>query len=117
MGYKNEQVNLYNTNQSKYTKTINKLEGEGSIVGVSPLNKSIIIAKNDGVITIWNGKKSDYFSINLEEKGTLDAFVHQGDVVGTGGEYNDFKLWQIETKQCLFKAKSVSIFMCLLTST
>ncbi|XP_044265900.1 WD repeat-containing protein 74 [Tribolium madens] len=110
IGYKNEHVSLYNTNECKYTKTITKLEGEGSIVGLSPINKSIIIAKHDGVITIWSGKKSDYFSINLDEKGTLDAFLHnknREEVVATGGECNDFKLWHVETKQCLFKAKSL----------
>ncbi|EFA06164.1 WD repeat-containing protein 74 [Tribolium castaneum] len=110
IGYKNEHVCLYNTNECKYTKIISKLEGEGSIVGLFPLNKSIVIAKHDGVITIWSGKKSDYFSINLEEKGTLDAFLHnksREEVVATGGECNDFKLWHLETKQCLFKAKSL----------
>ena len=114
VGYKNEQVHLYNLNQNKYTKTISKLEGEGPIAGIAPVNKSILIAKHDGIITLWNGKKSDYFSINLEEKGTLEAIIYnknREDVVGTGGECNDFKLWNLETKQCLFKAKSVSHYL------
>ncbi|RZC36817.1 WD repeat-containing protein 74 [Asbolus verrucosus] len=110
IGYKNEQVDLYNAVANKYTKTISKLEGEGPIVGVAPINKSIIIAKQEGIITIWNRKKSDYFSINLEENGTLDALLcnkNRENVVGTGGECNDFKLWHVETKQCIFKAKSL----------
>lgn len=39
---------------------------------------------------------------------------NKDNIVGTGGEANDFKLWNIETKQCVFKAKSVSNESCLL---
>lgn len=116
IGYKNESFQLYNTFQKKYTKTISKLEGEGSIIGVAPLNKSIIAAKDDGVISIWNRKTVDYFSINLEEKSSLDAIFYdksRENVIGTGGEFNDFKLWDLETKQCIFKAKSVRQIVCL----
>jgi ribosome biogenesis protein NSA1 len=110
IGYKNEQVHLYNSIENKYVKTVSKLEGEGRIVGVAPADKSILIAQQEGIITLWSGKKSDYFSINLEEKETLDAIVYnksRENLVGTGGECNDFKVWDIQTKQCLFKAKSL----------
>lgn len=75
------------------------------------------MAKHDGVISIWRKKSRDFFSINLNENASLNSMEHnqnKDNIVGTGGEANDFKLWNIETKQCVFKAKSVSNESCLL---
>lgn len=72
-----------------------------------------MLAKRDGVINIWKNKKNDFFSLNLDESGSLEAIAfnkNRENVLGTGGEANDFKLWDVETKQCIFKAKSVSFF-------
>lgn len=109
VGYENGCVNIYDTVERKYIKTP-KLEGEGRVVGIGCANKAIVIGKHDGIINVWNGKRNNYFDIHLDEKGTLDALVYNENrrgVVSTGGEFNDLKLWDIETQQCIFKAKSV----------
>lgn len=110
IGYGNGNVVLFDHNQTQYVNKIKDLEGEGEIVGLELLNKTIIAAKRDGVINLWNKKKQNYFDINLEDKGTLETMVlHRGrlNIVGTGGEFNDLKLWDLEKHQCIFKAKSV----------
>lgn len=81
------------------------------MVGIGCVNKSLIVGKYDGIVNVWTGKCNNYFDIRLDEKGTLNTLVHNNnrkDIVGTGGEFNDFKLWNVETHQCIFKAKSVS---------
>lgn len=113
IGYKSGYTSLYNSSTNQYMKTIKQLEGEGPITGVCPMKTSIIIAKKDGIITVWNEKESDFFSINLEDNSTLDCMVHhknRENVVGTGGASNDYKVWDLESQKCLFKAKSVSFF-------
>lgn len=110
VGYESGLVNIFNTTEKTYSKKP-KLEGEGRVVGIGCVNKSVIVGKHDGIVNVWTGKRNNYFDIHLDEKGTLDALVYNDnrkDIVGTGGEFNDFKLWDIETHQCIFKAKSVS---------
>lgn len=111
-GYESGETRLYNSLTNKYTKTISNTEGDGRVCGLGVVNKTIIIGKHDGVINLWNGKKNDFFSINLDEKSTMETLVQNSNregVVGLGGEFNDFKLWNIETKQQIFKAKSVYV--------
>ncbi|KAJ8936547.1 hypothetical protein NQ314_012287 [Rhamnusium bicolor] len=110
VGYDNGYVKIFNIIEKKYTKTFAELEGDGGVVGIGCVNKAFIIGRHDGIINTWDGKKNDYFDINLEQKATLDCLVHnktRQNIVGTGGEYNDFKLWDVETHQCVFKAKSL----------
>lgn len=116
LGYSNGSVSVFNSAQNKYVNKLRGLEGEGRIVGLNSLGKKIIAAKRDGIINLWTAKKTTYFDINLEEKGSLEAMVvHplRSNVIGTGGEHNDFKLWDIETQQCIFKAKSVRILFVI----
>lgn len=97
--------------QTKYVRTIKDLDGEGPIVGLNYLGKTIIAARHDGIINLWKSKKKNHFDVHLDEKGTLETMVlnpFRSSVIGTGGEHNDFKLWDLETHQCIFRAKSVS---------
>lgn len=110
LGYQNGHSHIFDTGKCCFSKKIDELEGEESVTGIGCIKKSIIIAKRDGIINIWTNKKKDYFSINLDEKGSLDAMVcHQNreNILATGGQLNDFKLWDVKTKQCIFKAKSL----------
>ncbi|ERL92341.1 WD repeat-containing protein 74 [Dendroctonus ponderosae] len=109
LGYGNGNVDIFDTKRRCFTKKIDNLEGSESITGICHINQSLVVAKHDGVINIWRDKLRDFFSINLNENSTLDAIEHNQNnkIVGTGGEANDFKTWNIETKQCVFKAKSL----------
>ncbi|KAJ8924079.1 hypothetical protein NQ315_006860 [Exocentrus adspersus] len=109
IGYENGSVNVYNTAENKYLKTL-QLEGEGRVVGIGCTNDSVVIGRHDGIINVWNGSDYDYIDIHLDEKGTLDALEcnpYRQNIIGTGGEINDLKLWDIETHKCVFKAKSL----------
>lgn len=111
LGYENGNVSIFDPTENKYLKQINDLEGDGRIVGLNYLGKTIIASRHDGIINLWRSKKKNYFDISLDEKGTLEVVVlnsFRSNIIGTGGEYNDFKLWDLETHQCVFKAKSVS---------
>lgn len=111
LGYNNGQVLIFDPIQTNNVRKIKDLEGEGQIVGLNYLGKTIVAARHDGIINLWRSKKKNYFDINLDEKGTLETMVlnpFRSNVIGTGGEHNDFKLWDLETHQCIFKAKSVS---------
>lgn len=111
VGYENGTVQIFDTVENKFTRKITKLWGEGAVVGLGAVhNRTVVIPKRDGVINLYQKKNENYFNINLDQKGTLDAASlnkFKLNVLGTGGEHNDFKLWDIETFQCIFKAKSV----------
>lgn len=110
LGYQSGCAYVFNTDKCSFTTKLDNLEGDEWVTGIGCIEKSIILAKKDGIINIWTNKKNDYFSINLDEKGSLDSMVcnqNRNNIVGTGGEFNDFKLWDVQTKQCLFRAKSL----------
>ncbi|CAG9859512.1 unnamed protein product [Phyllotreta striolata] len=111
IGYKNGHLHRYDPSGNEYIQTISDLEGEGGIIGLGYAdNNSIIAGKSDGCINIRNEKNYvKSFKINLHPEGTLDAMVvnPSGTTIGTGGEKNDFKLWDIETQKCTFHAKSM----------
>lgn len=109
IGYKNGCVHIFDPIENTYLQTVNDLLGEGSTVGLSYLKTLLIVGKSGGIINIWNGKRNKHFSLNLGEKGTLNSMScnDNRNCIGTGGEYNDFKLWDIETQKCIFKAKSL----------
>lgn len=109
LGYQNGHAHVFNTEKYCFSQKINNLEGDGSIIGICSIGKSVLFGKQDGIINIWTNKKNDFFSINLDEKGSMDVMTsdNNASTVGTGGEFNDFKLWNIETRQCIFKGKSL----------
>lgn len=112
VGYQNGLIKLYDTIQNKYTKLIST-PSDTAIVGLGYINRCLVAGSMDGSINLWQNKKLTTFSTNLDEKGTLlclQCNKNRSNVVGTGGELNDFKLWDVETQKCIFKAKSVSIF-------
>lgn len=109
-GHENGTVSVFDPTLSKYKTKIKHLEGDGRVVGLNLLNKTVIAGRHDGIINLYRSKKATYFDINLDENGTMETMMlHTGraNILGTGGEHNDFKLWDIETHQCVFKAKSV----------
>lgn len=82
-----------------------------SLVGVGCKGPLIVTGSFKGDVYLLKGKVKDEFSIDLPENGTMNCMCCHNtreNIVGTGGETNDFKLWDINTKQCVFKAKSVS---------
>ncbi|KAL1512548.1 hypothetical protein ABEB36_002129 [Hypothenemus hampei] len=110
LGYGSGNVHLFDTITESFTRKLDRLEGDESVTGVCCFKKSFIVSNRDGVVNVWTTKKNDWFSLNLEESGSLDALAHdthRSNVIATGGEFNDYKLWNIETKQCIFKAKSL----------
>jgi len=112
VGHKNGVVKLYSTLNNKYTKTLNDLEGEGSVAGVGIIEKNIVVGRRSGYINVWSKMDVDTytFSTNLQDESTMDCMVqncNNSNVVGTGGACNDLKLWDVETKQPIFKAKSM----------
>lgn len=113
IGNKDGELKLYNTELNKIIKTFDKLEGSGPVIGVGCQNKNFIVAaKNSGHINIWNVKKCDSFKIDVNERGSLDKMIcspYRENIIGIGGSFNDLKLWDIEKRSCVFKAKSVSI--------
>lgn len=111
VGHKNGVVKLYSTLSNKYVKTLENLEGKGPVVGIGIQEQNIIVGRNNGHINIWSKMDIDSFSLNLQDESTLECVVsnkNKLNIIGTGGERNDFKLWDLETKKPVFKAKSVS---------
>ncbi|XP_018320207.1 WD repeat-containing protein 74 [Agrilus planipennis] len=111
IGYKEGTLKLYNCQLNKYTKTVDILKGKGAVVGVAPLGRDIIVGRYNGIINIWSKTDNHSIPLNLQEGSTLECMTlneSRINVVGTGGNKNDFKLWDIETKQCIFKAKSLA---------
>ncbi|CAH0551530.1 unnamed protein product [Brassicogethes aeneus] len=109
-GYENGECQIYNSLTDKFVKSVTNLEGDGKVCGIGCINKTVIVGRHDGIINLWNGKKNDYFSIDLDEKGSMNVLcqnTNREGIVGTGGEFNDLKLWNVETKQAIFKAKSM----------
>lgn len=110
IGYENGKVDYYNISEDKYLRSLDNLVGEGKIVGLKSVGKNVIAARHDGIINVWCERRNNYFDIGLDQKGTLDCMAYNDyrqNVVGSGGEHNDFRLWDIETHQNIFKAKSL----------
>lgn len=111
IGHKNGKVKLYSSLYKKYTHTLEDLNGEGPVTGIAVINNSLLIARENGIINQWSKMQSNYFSTDIKNDGTLAIMVsncNAKNIIGTGGEKNDLKLWDVETKIPIFKTKSVS---------
>lgn len=113
VGYRNGIVSSYDTVTLKYGNNMNQFKDEGSIVGLGYWDQKVIVTSSKGKISIMDHKnKIKSFMTPISEDGTLEASsqnINKMNIIATGGESNDLKLWDVETKQCVFKAKSVSI--------
>lgn len=108
IGYSDGTLKFYDTITNKLFKS--RTLTDCSLVGVGCKDSTIITGSLKGQVYLRKGKIKDQFSIELPENGTLNCMschATRSNIVGTGGEINDFKLWDINTKQCVFKAKSV----------
>ncbi|XP_044745544.1 WD repeat-containing protein 74 [Coccinella septempunctata] len=111
VGFKNGLVSTYDTIAQKYVKTLNQFEDDGSVVGLGLFNKKILVTSSKGNINILNTKNKTESIMTLStENGTLETScqnINKPNIIATGGEMNDLKLWDVETKQCVFGAKSM----------
>ncbi|CAG9762083.1 unnamed protein product [Ceutorhynchus assimilis] len=110
LGYQSGNAQIFDTQKAAFVRKLDNLEGDESVIGCCCIKNSFIIGKRDGIINISKKKKNDFFSLNLDESGSLDAMVantNRPNLIGTGGEFNDYKLWDIDTRECIFKAKSL----------
>lgn len=110
IGHKNGKVKLYSSLYKKYTHTLEDLNGEGPVTGIAVINNSLLIARENGIINQWSKMQSNYFSTDIKNDGTLAIMVsncNAKNIIGTGGEKNDLKLWDVETKIPIFKTKSM----------
>lgn len=113
LGYADGTLKSYDAFTNKLFKT--RPITDCSLVGVGCTSSVIVTGSKKGSVFLLNGKEKDEFSLNLPESGTLlclSCHPTRDNIVGTGGESNDLKLWDVNTKQCLFKAKSVSTTYC-----
>lgn len=94
-----------------------KLDGKGAVVGLASIDKNIIIGRSDGTVNVHNRskKKHDAFRTVLNDDATMNVLVYneKRNVFATGGENNDLKVWDVNTRKDIFKAKSVSFFILL----
>lgn len=110
IGHKDGTIKLYNTLANKYAESIST-SSNTAIVGVGYINRTLVAGSIDGFIHLWQKRKLSNFSLNLDDKSTLECMAcnkNRQNIIGTGGESNDLKLWDVETRKCIFKAKSVS---------
>ncbi|KAL3285791.1 hypothetical protein HHI36_000315 [Cryptolaemus montrouzieri] len=110
-GFKNGNICIYDTNQQKYSRTIDKLKNQGSIVGVGYIDDKLYAASSKGNISILNlDEELETIKTLSLENSTLDSCaqnMNKLSILATGGENNDLKLWDLEKQQCIFKAKSL----------
>lgn len=109
LGHADGTLKLYDTTTNTFLRT--QSLADSSLVGVGCAGSLIVTGSLKGYIYIVKRKMKDQFSIELPESGTLNCLMCHNtreNIVATGGESNDFKLWDVSTKQCVFKAKSVS---------
>lgn len=108
-GFSNGNIYLFDTVSSKYVNKIKHLENK--IVGVGSINNEIISCTNTGDISIFqNNKEKDNLNIELKTDSTVECFTqnkYTHNVVAVGGIKSNLQLWDIEAKQCIFKAKSL----------
>ncbi|KAK4883836.1 hypothetical protein RN001_000107 [Aquatica leii] len=110
VGHRNGAVKLYNTISSKYVQNLEGLEGENTVVGIGVVDDNIVVGKRSGHINIWSKKNVEVFKQNLQDESTVECMVqnvNNSNIIATGGERNDLKLWDLENKTPIFKAKSM----------
>lgn len=124
MGLLDGRVRLFSIPENAYLSTIDDFEGKGAVVGLHCDENKVFVGRKSGHISLRNEDASDVIDMKLDEKGTLDKIVYDtsyDNIIATGGEFNAFKLWDVNTKKCTFQAKSVSnkfmtYYFCIQTS-
>lgn len=110
IGHRNGAVKLYSTLTNNFVQLLSNLDGEGCVSGLGVVDSSILVAQSNGVISIWSKNNVESFKQNLQDESSLDCMVqncNNSNVIATGGHRNDLKLWDVEKKSCIFKAKSM----------
>lgn len=111
LGTANGVLKTYDAVENKFVDCFETIEGEGAVVGLGCEDQLVIAARKSGHVSLVNKTIETIFNTNSDDKATLDCMIYnknRPNVIGTGGECNDFKLWDLETKKTIFKAKSVS---------
>lgn len=111
VGHNSGATRIYDTQENKFVKSLQSEEDKQSpIVGLGCTQDTIITGSLRGMINYWRKTLVETINMQLNEEATLNnlAFNKNRNAIGTGGEKNDFKLWDVETQTCIFKAKSVS---------
>ncbi|XP_059044841.1 WD repeat-containing protein 74 [Achroia grisella] len=106
LGRRNQQIQVYNTQQDEFTKSYTADFGAGHPVGLGRYKRKYIAALSSGMVKIWS-KKSE----TTMDAGKMDRMRVCGDepaLFATGGEENDLKIWQIGEKAPVFAAKNLA---------
>lgn len=110
IGQSNGCIKLYDTLTTKVVLNIPEIDGKGAIVGASVITDDILVARKSGHLVIWNTDKKECITTNLCGDSTVECIActkSRVSVVATGGQENDLKLWDIERRIPIFKAKSM----------
>lgn len=108
IGKKNQQIQIYDTEENKFTKSYTADFGEGEVVGLGKWKRRLITALSSGIVKIWSKKVEN--EIVVETGGPLDRLrccPDDSTIFGTGGNENELKLWRIGESKPVFQAKNL----------
>ncbi|GJQ76322.1 hypothetical protein Trydic_g2045 [Trypoxylus dichotomus] len=89
LGQSSGTLRVYNALTSTISTSISDIGGIGSVVGAAVVDDNIFAVRKSGSAIIWNDDRKEM------------------NIIASGGEENDLKLWDIKTKKPIFKAKSM----------
>ncbi|XP_050418233.1 WD repeat-containing protein 74 [Patella vulgata] len=107
-GLRNREIGTYDTETQSHCKPIKFDGGKGTFKGLAKIDDNYITAVESGLVKVWNEESV----ISEFEAGEKLCFMTQNpdikNIVATGGDENDLKIWDIEkSDQPIFMAKNV----------
>ncbi|KAM3958650.1 LOW QUALITY PROTEIN: WD repeat domain 74 lethal (2) k09848 [Aphomia sociella] len=105
LGRKNQQIQIYNTEQGTITKSYTADFSTGHPVGVGRCKRKYIAALSDGVVKIWSKKVE--LTVETGKMDRMRVCDDEPTLFATGGEENDLKIWQIGEPAPVFAAKNL----------
>ncbi|XP_069677228.1 WD repeat-containing protein 74 [Periplaneta americana] len=107
IGLASQKVKIYDTDFKAFTSSVDVNCGSGKICGLSRFRSVLVTAVESGHVKVWNTEKSESI---IETGSSIEKMRHSAintDTIATGGKENDLALFNLETKECTFKAKNV----------
>ncbi|XP_070157663.1 WD repeat-containing protein 74 [Polyergus mexicanus] len=101
-------VKIYDSESLAFACSFPCNTGQGSIIGISRYDRSVLIAVKSGEVSLWPFDGKEEILINAGEN--LNRMRHsctQKNIIATGGLENRLKLFDLEKQELIFSEKNL----------
>lgn len=105
---RDKKIKIYDSDSLALTCSFSCNTGQGSIIGISRYNRSVLIGVKSGEVSLWPFGGKEEVLINAGENlNRMRQSCMQKNIIATGGLENRLKLFDLEKQEQIFSEKNL----------